>query len=209
MSQLDMGGDSSAAVPVPSTLVNWIWNSRNVKRVVGDNQWVEIEHTAFAGDVGVAWYYMATGSAVWWNVGKTISYKDHPELVTDMLNTACHDEAQDKEPPASECEKDFEQAFQTAKNRGYTSVQIVEHYDCQCGTPGHSSYKYKGLCQTEIVDLGGHGEHAGCASDKYKAGWQASKLCECDTTKQYTHCKGFGSHAVVGLVAEQAALIVT
>jgi hypothetical protein len=145
--------------------------------------WVEVSHTAFPGDVAATWYYMAVGSGVWLNVGVTKTYRDHPDMVKDILGQSCSDDAGDHfGPNPTECEKNFPAVFPAAKAKGLNTIQLTHHYDCTCGPKGDSSFKYFRLCPTEIVALDNTvGGGSGCWG-QLRGGWEASAGCNCDET---------------------------
>lgn len=157
----------------------YIYNSKLQGASVPGNNWVEVTHTVFPGDNGVIWYYMSVGSGAWMNVGNTKVYKDHPQMVRDLVGTACHDESQDKGHHHTECEKDFPSVYQAARGNGLNSIQITNHFDCLCGPQGTSSYKYNRWCYTEIIALDDStGGGNGC-SQLLAGGWEASSGCNC------------------------------
>lgn len=181
----------------PDNLVSFIYNTKNLGNAVPENNWVEIQHVSFIQDKHSAWYYLAFGSAIWWNVGKTVVYKDHPDVSLALLGTTCKDEPGHGTPP-TECELDFNKWFVEARKKGLQSIQITHHYDCGCGPTGPSSWtegkiNHNRQCQLEIIDVNGHGNaHGGCASLTYKAGWMATQDCACNDGLSYTNCAGFG-----------------
>jgi len=159
---------------------------------IPDNHWVEVQHAAFAQDKDAAWYYLAFGSAVWWNVGKTKVFHDHP-AASRWIGSKCKDDAGHTGKP-TECEQDFNEWYKFARNQGVDSLQFTHHYDCTCGEQGPSSVNHNRLCPTEIIDVNANpsGAGAGCASTNYKAGWAASQDCSCDDSLMYSNCRGFG-----------------
>lgn len=180
-------------------LATFIVNPKNTRITVPAYFWAEIQHVGSPGDqlgagVLMAWYYLTYGSAVWLNVGNTQAFNDHPEASQEFLGTACLDKKEHKTSPHTECEYDFEGWAIEAVNRGLDSIQFIEHFDCQCGETGPSSWTEKGghdkLCPTEIIHLYGDGK-VGCAND-YRAGWAAQHTCLCDSTKGYANCAGYG-----------------
>lgn len=180
-----------------NNVVSFIYNSKNVGLDVPANHWAEVQHRSFSQDKDAAWYYLVFGSAIWWNVGQTVVYKDHPDASLALVGTPCKDDAGHATPP-TECEQDFPGWFNTARSQGLDSIQITHHYDCGCGAEGPSSWSdadghHNRLCQTEIIDVNGHGNvHGGCASSSYKAGWAAAQVCNCNSGLEYTNCNGYG-----------------
>jgi len=176
---------------------SFIYNSGLRGRHVPRNHWVEVIHTVFPGDIGVAWYYMAVGSGVWFNVGETAVYNDHADAMAIELNGACIDSGQntwaDVDPVSSigatECENNkpktgeegtgFKPLWEAVLSQGRVSVQFLNHYDCTCGPQGDSSYKYDRHCPTEIVDLQDTDAENPC-SNLLRGGWEAGKDCGCN-----------------------------
>jgi len=171
-------------------LVTHIYSSRNVRHAVPANMWAEIQHLNSRVDMGEAWYFLEFGSAVWFNVGNTIVFNDHPDASEYFLSAKCSEGH--KSSPHTECERDFTQWYKEARKQKYTSIQFTNHYDCGCGVEGPSSWKHNRLCHTEIIDFNALCNKGGCASGSYKAGWAAQRDCDCDSSKEYSNCKGFG-----------------
>jgi len=162
---------------------SWIWNP-NYFQALPSNKWVEGIHKAFFADKGSAWIYYAPGSALWFWLGKTKAYHDHGDAVKEFLHRPCS---------SAQCVNDFTATFAAAKNAGYNSLQFLAHADMKCGRPGHGIPSQGGQGKNgaiELVDVAGHGTSP-CASN-YKAGWEASKACNCDSSLKYANCKGFG-----------------
>jgi len=158
----------------------FIYNSNLMGVSVPAHTWGEVTHTAFPGDVGAIWYYMAVGSGVWINAGSTAVYEDHPDAMSDMLKSSCHDQSQDHGSTPTECENDFPNLYKEARSRSLNTIQFTGHHDCTCGPEGTSSYMYKRLCQTEIIFLDDpKAAKNGCTSF-FKGGWEASSGCNCD-----------------------------
>jgi len=176
-----------------TSLTTYLYNSQNIGHTVPAYNWAEVQHIHFSEDHNSAWYYLTFGSAIWWNVGNTIVFKDHPDASQALLGHSCKDKKQHKSSPHTECELDFNQWFSTALQNGYDSIQITDHYDCACGATGPSSWTHNRLCQTEIIDIKADPNVAGgCSSTTLKAGWAASKDCNCDDSLAYANCNGYG-----------------
>lgn len=160
----------------------YIYNPNLFGASVPEGYWTEVSHTQFPGDKGAVWYYMAVGSGVWFNVGKTAVYYDHHDAVGDFLGTECHDADQDHMEHSyypTECEKDFPPLIAAANSVGLDSIQFTNHYDCVCGPEGYSSFKYNRLCPTEFIALKDpNGAGKGC-SWLLQGGWEASATCDC------------------------------
>merc|ERR1712137_193539 len=113
-----------------------------------------------------------------------------------LLGHECRDDPMHKTSPATECEKDFADWSTAAKSQGLNTIQIVEHYDCACGTQGPSSWTHNRICQTEIIDFYGRIDSGGCSSANFKAGWAASRECACNPGLSYANCDGFGLSSI-------------
>jgi len=174
----------------PQNLVTHIYTLRNVRHAVPAYMWVEIQHTYSRIDMGEAWYFLEFGSAVWFNVGNTIAFEDHPDATQYFLGRECREKH--LWFYHTECEPDFREWYPEARKQGYTTLQFTSHYDCGCGEEGPSSWTHNRLCHTEIVDFNALSTKGGCGSDYYKAGWAAQSDCDCDSSKEYSNCKGFG-----------------
>lgn len=187
---------------IQSPGASWIWNPNGFS-ALPESTWVEIIHKGFFADIGAAWMYYAPGSAVWFWLGNTAVYQDHGDAVRNLLHRRCFD-------PFHQCLTQLPAAFSKAAEDGYDSVQFLAHYDQACGLPKHhgpfgteaveaeSSPLGVGMPGTklgaiEIVDPKGTG-HRGCASN-YRAGWEASQDCNCDGSKDFANCVGFGDQS--------------
>jgi hypothetical protein len=161
---------------------SWIWNDKYFQPLPS-NKWVEGIHKAFFADKGSAWIYYAPGSALWFYLGQTKAFTDHEDAVKEFTGRGC----------SGQCVNDFPRTFAAAASKGYGSIQFLAHSDMKCGRSGHGIPSQGGSGKNgavEIVDVKGHGTSP-CASN-YKAGWEASQTCNCDSSLQYANCKGFG-----------------
>lgn len=126
---------------------------------------------------------------VYSSTGKTKAYNDHPDAVSDLLHAKCTD------PPGqlgkNECQQQFEQLYKAAFNAGLESLQFTKHADMQCTTTSNQ----QGNMAIEIVDLKGSGKYAcsqpNSGNTRFRAGWEAKSICNCDNTKQAINCAGF------------------
>ena len=157
----------------------WIYHKPPFKAFL-DNSVIEIIHTSggYPGQKMIestgSWMYYAKGSGIYFDIGKTISFKDHSESVKHFLDIdiSC--------PLREECAYYFKDVFTKAKNMGYDSIQYLRHYDMRCGNTA-----------IEIVDLHGIGAYPCGNKDKYniKSGWKGKNICICDNHKQSVNCK--------------------
>jgi hypothetical protein len=180
---------------------SFIANSYYNGAAVPQGYWVEVTHTAFPGDIGAVWFYMSVGSGVWYNVGTTAPFHDHGSAVARFLHQKCTDNKNDNAGNLpTECEKNFDAMFHTARQLGYDSLQFTHHYDCTCGPKGPSSFTGGNrLCFTEIVDVRDlDGAATGCAAS-FKGGWEASADCACDpSVSSNTHSGDKANYANCG-----------
>lgn len=153
--------------------------------------WVEIMHFTDKQDGKATWMYYSPGSAVWYFMGNTKSYNLHADAVKDLLNEDCKVRPGDYH---DECEMQFEAMYTVGISRAYDSLQFLFHDDMPGGT---ASWPKKGNLAIEIVDLLGDGTtQCGGPSglSRFRAGWEASHECYCDTSLPagMVNCKGFG-----------------
>merc|ERR1711974_49205 len=100
-----------------------------------------------------------------------------------------------------EAEKHFnvqgnENMCKAAAGDGFDSVQFLAHvdhvnYQCDTKNTGVAGLNYMNV---EIVGVKLTGTYA-CGSEEeappsIRAGWQASRSCTCDNTKEFLNCKG-------------------
>lgn len=163
----------------PGTFYAYIYNSHYFGASVPAYYWVEVSHSVFPGDQGAVWYYMSVGSGVWFNVGNTAVYEDHPDGVANILGQKCKDEPQDHGKIKTECEKNFPALYTAGSNMGLNSIQFTGHHDCTCGPVGVSSYKYNRWCPTEIIALDDSSGGGNGCSFLLAGGWAATSGCNC------------------------------
>jgi len=178
----------------PASDWGWIHNSNLAhpgKFQVPGNKWVEIMHTAFAMDGSATWFYYAPGSGVFMWTGNTKAYNDHADGVKDLLNgAACKDKKQGF--GVQECDANFEDMYKAALNRKLDSIQFLQHADMQCSL---NNAKKMGNYAIEIVDLKGSGKYScsqpNSGQTRFRAGWEAKSICNCDNTLTAINCQGF------------------
>jgi len=125
-----------------------------------DNSDVEVVHTCCSEDhkTGVGfWGYLAIGSGLYMNLGKTQIFSDHP------------DAAKAVGLPTNSV--DFSELVKRGRAKGWDTIQFTHR--CE------ATYKY------EIMDLRPTSEPAmnsACpgVTTSFKAGWQAERPCTCD-----------------------------
>merc|ERR1712054_717353 len=103
-----------------------------------------------------SWFYVARGSSVFVNVGRTISFNDHVDAVRYFLGDGycrpgvgidgCCGEAE------NQCNQEIEEMLpEAARAAGFTSIQFVHHCDLYCEDP--------------LQVLGPDGTHPGCSHE--------------------------------------------
>jgi len=70
-----------------------VWLARSAPfKPAADGSWVEITHCGGGWNEKHAhWMYVARGSGLYVNVGRTIAFGSHEESVRHFLGTACRD----------------------------------------------------------------------------------------------------------------------
>jgi hypothetical protein len=156
----------------------WIYHKKPYKPLP-NNTYIEVTHVSggYTGQKQIeavgSWMYYAKGSGVYFNTGNTISFKNHSDSVKYFLNISISC------PIYEECVRFFSKVFETAKQKGYDSIQYLNHDDMRCGNTA-----------IEIVDLYGIGSYP-CGNKtklNIKYGWNGTKLCKCNNTKQSMNC---------------------
>ena len=153
------------------------------------HRWVETAHggTTLAtwnrghkAESSVAWFYLARGSGLWINTGRTIVYSDHAAAVRAVLNKTCEDIAFKSPHPATPCILFYDLLF-TALRPEYDSVQFTHHCDMGCGCTS---------AELVIIRPGVSGL-PGCPTGvDVRAGANASRACTCDPNKEFLNCGG-------------------
>lgn len=180
-----------------ATESEWVWGQtpersspscmivkRNMQPKVAapDNSWIEVSHgkSPLGSERATARFYVALGSGVWVNTGKTAVYNQHSDAARDLLNVSCSDSGPgSKGPPASKCTPYYLRIFKALADRNYTSVQFLRHGDM----PG-------GCVAAELVFLGVSGVSACPAGLEYRSGAEHERPCHCDDSLAYLNCGG-------------------
>ena len=131
------------------------------------------------------WHYLARGSGIFFNVGKTFATMHHGTLTGDVWNELrCSSSFLWQQGIRNG--GNFDVGFECLRYHGYDSVQFTHHME-------HSSDLY------EIVHLKDtHNQNNGNCFDpqwswKYRQGWDASRPCNCRYAGgwgQGLHCDG-------------------
>merc|ERR1712194_126715 len=166
----------------------WIYNpklehpqARNAG--LPSNKWVEVIHNAFSMDGAATWFYYTPGTAVFMYTGSTKVYTDHPDATMDLLNQKC------KGSGHNECGDQFSALYKAGIAKGLDSIQFTNHGDMQCANKN-------GLLALEVVDFKGPGttscSQTNSGPGRFKSGWEAKTVCNCDNSQKTVNCKGFG-----------------
>jgi len=168
----------------------WIYNPnlqhpQPMNQGLPKNTWVEVLHNAFYMDGDATWFYYAPGTAVYMYTGNTKVYKDHDAAVSELLQQPCMGSGH------NECVPQFGALYRAALAAKLDSIQFTQHRDQQCG-----QFSNSGLLAMEIVDLKGPGTTT-CSQTisgptRFKSGWEAKSVCNCDNSQNTINCNGFG-----------------
>eukprot|EP00747_Dinoflagellata_sp_TGD_P221076 gnl/TRDRNA2_/TRDRNA2_92965_c2_seq1.p1 gnl/TRDRNA2_/TRDRNA2_92965_c2~~gnl/TRDRNA2_/TRDRNA2_92965_c2_seq1.p1 ORF type:complete len:123 (-),score=9.43 gnl/TRDRNA2_/TRDRNA2_92965_c2_seq1:40-408(-) len=115
--------------------------------------------------------YRATGSGLFYNVGKTIAFPDHPDANKYFGLShpeKCHGHAK---LTLAAARAGFDSIQFVAKNEGNLKFEIVDTHHALV----------KGPCPDD-----GH-------ADKFTSCWNGSSACSCDASKIYLNCWGNNS----------------
>lgn len=170
----------------------WIWNPNLAQPASKDlpgHTWVEVIHQRFWVDFSITWLYYAPGTAIWMNLGNTRAYDDHDGATQDLLNKPCDD-------PLKECGH-FVEIQLAGLALGLDTLQFRKHADNTCDVERAERRN----TAIEIMDFHGPGmfscgQISSGQSRRYRAGWEAASLCDCDNTQKTINCAGFGIRAL-------------
>merc|ERR1712072_1613764 len=143
-------------------------------KAFASNTWVEGLHCRTSAEQHSAWYWYYPGSGIWIWSGTTEAFKNRYDARQRYLGW--HSECNGS--PTFECGGKL---FTTAKSKfGVDTVQYVGETD-----HGGNTFMWI-VCE-------GVGSHTcGSAQCQWKAGWAASRSCNCDQTAQCQNCQGVG-----------------
>lgn len=98
---------------------------------IPDSTWTEVSHCSGSTyETKAAFFYVAKGSALYVNTGKTIAFNRHSDAVEFFLGRPCA--VQDK---VGQCDKELPQLLpDAAVAKGYDSIQFIRHCDL-CALP--------------------------------------------------------------------------
>lgn len=164
----------------------WIWHPLISGPYSGfdDNVWVEVDHAAYPDEQPGMWLVYSKGSGVWFNIGKSKIFGTHEEGY-QYFGVDSHFPVY-----GPRIIKDNKALAEKAASQGFQSIQFIKredgtNYPCaeKAGVP---------WMNIEIVAVHDIGEYP-CGSlngtsQSFRTGWQGSKACICDTSKQTLNC---------------------
>jgi hypothetical protein len=157
---------------------------RRLPRAMPNESWVEVTHCA--GSVYERkgyWTYAARGSGLYVNIGRTIAFASHEDAVVFFWGRKCRGPRWCGGEPVNsclmQCGSELPLIMDEAKQRGFKSVQFIEHCDMRCGACGH-----------EIVLVAIDGRAACSAAIEYRQGANASLPCDCIASPTLTSERG-------------------
>ena len=165
----------------PQHHVSYLWQAPPYAAVPASS-WVEVMRQAdpFGDEHHGAWFVLAWGSGVYLHVGRTISFDEHADAYSHFGVASGENEKM--------CE--------AAAASGYDTIQFVAHidhfnYPCDSHNTGVAGMGYMNVevVATRLVGTYACGDKAG-RSDQLRAGWGASRPCECDNSRQNVNCGG-------------------
>ena len=158
------------------------YDGRHLEVGLPSHTWVEVFRVSRADDksedrdiaaIGQVWFWLACGSGIWLNTGKTL--------------------VQRGPPPAAEYPSCWE-----ARRRGYDTIQlsrsfggfVFELLDCRGADLPSSRERWEEACPPPHVEL-----RAGLPAGRYAPAFSGAAIaqegpCRCDATKQWLNCLG-------------------
>lgn len=135
------------------------------------NGWIEVMHMAggLTGEKTACWLSYARGSGIWFNLGNTRVYRSHREAFVDLC---------DRQPRKGEGQD--EPLVPCAQGKGIDSFQV--HLWFFPNEFEIVAVKYAGMysCCTR---------KGGILPSSFRAGWHASRPCNCDPKQTWLNCK--------------------
>lgn len=152
----------------------WLYHKPPYKPAESDT-WIEVthcsSHVSILDEQKGAWFYLAKGSNIFINIGRTIVFKDHPDAAEHFLNKQCRDFR-------NQCFLLFSDLVDEASKQGYDSIQFLGHDDMRCGNSS-----------VEIVMVNSMGVGIIPPNIEYRTGYNASKNCIPEKLQNCLHCK--------------------
>lgn len=157
----------------------WVYHEPPYKPFA-DNSLVEVAHCSGSleatKETSIMWFYAAKGSGIYFNIGKTISFKDHLDAVTHFLKKDCKTDWYH----GKECIELYDELFKEVAKE-YDSIQFLNHDDMRCGNTAIEIISVKNLAGQYTC-----GTKDGTGA--FKKGWNGSKDCICDNTQLCINC---------------------
>jgi len=157
-----------------------IWHPDSNRQALPGDTWAEITNAPASEQPVGAWYYYMPGSGVWFWLGNTAVFPDHPDAAQHFGFTC-----------SGECDQLSSKIHQKACDSGILSIQYLEHGE-------HDWASCKSVSGTmslaiEIIDTCGAGNYScgAAAQPSWRAGWDASQDCQCDNSQVAYNCQGF------------------
>ena len=127
--------------------------------------WAEVTHCGGSHfeQIGV-WHYVARGSAIYVNTGKTLAFGVHADAARYFLRQQCK---------WRQCDEHIHRVLVAARRAGYDSIQFLKHCDTRCALE----------CGHELVLTYSKGFAACPAGVEYRTGIHARNACSCVSDK--------------------------
>lgn len=136
------------------------------------HSWAEVTHCGGSTfERAGGWFYAARGSALFVNVGRTMSFRSHAEAARRFLGSGCRN--------GMMCSDEMGEFTRRARAEGLDSLQFLRHCDLECDD-----------CSHEIVLTAADGTGACPAGVAFRTGAKASKPCTCEETSSVRSSRG-------------------
>jgi hypothetical protein len=163
--------------------VVWFHNFSRQHSPLVDHAWAEVTHCGGGWRTGperlANWFYVARGSGLFVNVGRTLVLRRHQDAVERFLNTTC--KSCNGQGCLPDCAKQLAHLLSSGmvQRAGFESLQFVGHCDMRCNLCGH-----------ELVIPGSMGHDACSPKIQYRRGIDASLPCTCVPSSLLTSERG-------------------
>ena len=127
----------------------WNYEKKNFG-AIKDNTMIEVTHcstgTTPTEESVSAWFYLASGSNIWINTGKTMAFEDHRDAVLHFLGQEYLNKFNDCKGKHWGCQKHFTDLFNKIKNTtNIDTIQFLHHLD--------GRYNFQGDTQSPTVEI--------------------------------------------------------
>jgi len=161
-------------------------------QAVPENHWVEITHTTdwvAVNEKHGAWMFHSPGSGIWFWTGATKVYGDHQEAAMDLCGHKINEQST----------TDFDKLGECAQRiGGIDTVQFTDRKDpewaCGAPVPGYPGHNFPmgiemiGIKSGDMMLEGNYPCANADGRGVFKAGWEASEDCICDTNADRANC---------------------